>query len=220
MRNVFSLLVLAVATFFCHTRVVAQKGALEAGPVGGLNLATTTEDVQGGSSSARSTYHLGAVVRYWIAQQVALQAYLLYNNKGVVQEFTDPSNVFSWKFQEKLAYLSVPLAALYRLQLSQAMALGILAGPEFSFLLSAKSRYEETYLGTAIPAVETDEKADLKAFELGLIFGALLEHNFSNLKVFLAYQYGLGLTKIHKDSQFDSKNRVHMFTLGLVFGLH
>jgi hypothetical protein len=214
MKAKLGCVVILLLVVLVHTSGYAQEGTWELGPVGGLNLATTTEDVGSDTRSALSTFHAGAMARYWVLQQVAVQAFLLYNNKGGIQEASDGS----WKWEERLGYLSIQIPALYRLRLSQAIALGLLAGPEFSFLMSAKYKQEYTFMGTTTTD-EGDLKDELKAFELGLLFGAMLEYSFPNFKTFVQYQYALGLSRIHKDDQFDAKNRVHMFTLGFAFSL-
>jgi hypothetical protein len=217
MRIVTSCALVLMLLLLVGTRSFAQVGKVEVGGLLGPNFATTTEDVEtGATKSLKTSFHAGALVRYWILESLAIQSGLVYANKGGIQEFKDPS--FGWKYDERLTYLSIPIAALYTLPVAQSLELGFLGGPELGFLMSAHAKYDEMFNGTTISS-EDDSKEDLKSFELGLIFGTILQYELPEFKAFVAYQFGLGLTKIHKEEGVNAMNRVHMFSLGVMVAL-
>jgi hypothetical protein len=220
MRIVTTSAIAVLLLLLVGTRGFAQVGKVELGGEAGLSFGTTTEDVGTGTKSLKTSFHAGALVRYWILQSLAIQSGLVYNNKGGIQEWNQSSPGFNYseKFDERLTYLSIPIAALYTLPVAQSLELGFLGGPEFGFLMSAKSKDEFTF-GGMTTTEEDDSKEGLKSFELGLLFGAMLQYGLPEFKAFVAYQFGLGLTRIHKEEQFKSMNRVHMFSLGVMVAL-
>jgi hypothetical protein len=188
----------------------------EIGIMGGLNMATTSEDIAQyqGTHSFLTSYHVGALYRYWLIRQLALQVWLLYNVKGGKQEYASTGGGGTGKFEEQLTYLSLPITAMYTLPLAQRLWLGLFGGPELAYLLSAKFKQEYTY-GGQTTASESEGVDDLNRFEFALIVGALIQYQLESFAVFFAYSYAFGLTTIHKDAQYNSKNRVMRFSLGV-----
>jgi hypothetical protein len=125
----------------------------------------------------------------------------------------------------KLTYLSFPVLAKLAFGQSKVKPY-IIAGPEIGFLLSAKDKAKATAEGEALgekvgpitTELEEDIKESLETFEFALDFGAGLIIPLGSIDAFVDAQYSLGLTKLDKEGDSNTKNKVIMITAGLLFG--
>lgn len=218
---------------------------------GGLNLANINHDFSGTESfdfegstfletvsqSDRVCFNLGAFLEYWFSPKFALQINAIYNQKGFIFDgnvkgtIIDQGNSIDITIDidetVKLSYLSFPVLAKAPFG-EWNFKPYILAGPEFSFLLSAtdyakvKSQAESNgeILGPFTEEYDDDIKEMLDAFEFAIDFGGGFSYNFTNLEVFADFIYSLGITTISTErfmNEEELKNRVIMINLGIIY---
>jgi hypothetical protein len=126
---------------------------------------------------------------------ISLQAEALYSPRGVsVEDVGDVS----------LKYVSVPIF-LKKKFFPMLIHPYIYAGPEFSFLLSAKSG-------------DVDIKDNIQSQDLAAVAGVGLEFSFIGKSAYIEARHTYGLKNINKgENTVDSKNRVYQVFIGLFF---
>ncbi len=183
------LVIVALATVFMATKVNAQE--FNFGAKGGLNLATLNgKDAD--DLKMKIGFNLGLVGEYAFNEKIAIQPELLFSAQGAKAEEGDDD------FKLKLNYLSLPVMFKYYV----AEGLSLQAGPQISYLLSAKANDED---------VKDDaQKID---FALGLGAGYKLDNN-----LFFDARYTYGLSKIGKgDDAGKVYNGVFQISIGYMF---
>ena len=251
MKRMYTVLMLLTITFLSLSSTILSQTKL--GIRGGLNLANVSEDLGGTetidiegteltlelSQSNRTTFNAGGFVEYWFSPMIAIQVNVLYNQKGIgingdldetIIEQGIPVNVtVDAEETVKLSYLSLPILVKVAFGESNIKPY-LVAGPEFSFLMSAKDEAKATAEGEAqgvtvgpyTVEVEEDIKEHLESFEFALDFGAGLSFSFGNIGVFADFIYSLGITKINKEEFLEGEdvmNRNIMINLGMIFAL-
>jgi hypothetical protein len=204
----------------------SQIGKLKLGIRGGLNLATSNEELpnvpelEGGNFTHNVIPRLGIGVfaEYPLLQKFYLQLNVLYNQKGdrfkgtYVEDFVGIIDVDSRYMYD---YLTVPVLLKYQFLNSEAKPYLIL-GPEIGYLLKAKQKLDASImvidLDTAL--VDTDIKDNLKSVEFAFSFGAGINFPVGQFKGFIEGRYGLGLTAINKEGDQNIRNSVIYFNLG------
>ena len=137
--------------------------------------------------------HAGIYMNYFFGETIGIQPEILFSQKG--------SKVQDIDLENKLTYIDIPI--LLRFQFLEI--LNIHAGPQFSFLTSAKS----VYSGGSF-----DIKDDLRSLETSLAFGAGVD---LPLRLNVTARYIIGLTNIADDTDFDDielKNSMFQLSLG------
>ena len=206
------LTLVAVLVFCIGTGAFAQDHPLGIGARGGLNLASQSGGTgDGWTSSGLTTFGAGLLVEYWFHPDIAVELDLLYNMKGSKYKFDDGFFVFNES--DKLGYFSIPVMVRYAVLRQDAFHIYVMAGPELSFLTSAKWKDEST-------GVETDFKDELKSTEFSLDFGAGVAVPVSTFKIILDGRYGLGLSQIHKEGTEKVTNNVFYINVGIVFPIN
>lgn len=183
------LVIVALTSLFMATKVNAQE--FKYGAKAGVNLATFNgKDVD--DVKMLTSFNIGLVGEYAFSDKMAIQPELLFSAQGAKFE----GNIDNVKV--KLNYLSLPIMFKYYV----AEGLSIQAGPQISYLLSAKVGDE-------------DVKDDAKKidFALGLGAGYRLDNN-----IFFDARYTYGLSKVSKDAE-DEKfyNGVFQISVGYYF---
>ena len=233
-KSVVLFILIVMVFFFQINSVMAgdkPDKLIRFGVRGGFNSATTTEDFEGATKKSRSTFGAGIFMDYFFMSSLAAQINLLYNNKGVKFEGSDDFGgiTSSYKYEEKLAYLSIPVLLRYGFPTGGSVMPYVMAGPELGILMSAKAKSESSYSGilTLQEGVQQDEtssdeqdiKDQLKSTELALNFGAGVEVPLSSIVLLLDVRYGLGLTKYHKKPETgeepNAKNNVLYVNVGV-----
>ena len=155
----------------------------------GLNLANVSIDPEpeGMSFDAATKFGVGGIMLYPLSEVLDLQVEAMYLLKGTKAEFDIFGTVF--ELELNLAYLSVPVMVRYNLG-SEDTSPYIVVGPEFGFLLSAKSKFD---------GEEEDIKDDFKSLDLGLNIGAGVSMNMGATPMFGEVRYSLGLSDISDD---------------------
>jgi len=168
------------------------------GVKGGVNFATVTgSDID--TPDSRTSFHVGVVAEFPLADIFSIQAEALYSGQGFDFDFAGPDGD---KAEFQLDYINVPvLAKVYVVK-----GLSIEAGPQFSFLVN-----EEVDLNPN--SNDGDFNLDeAETFEFGIAAGLTFQ---TDMGLFATGRYNVGLTEIYKD--VDAKNSVFQLGIGYKF---
>ncbi len=184
-------LLLAAAIMISSVAANAQNevGQISIAPTVGLNMTNITKEDH---TKMKFGIAAGAVAEYGVSEKFGVSLGLLYSQQGCKFKVEDE------KWNLKLDYLNIPILAQYYV----VDGLAIKAGIQPGFLLSAKNDGEKI-------------KEYCNKFDFAIPVG--LSYEISNLVI--DARYNIGLTKIYKKSEADSKanNSVFQFTLGYKF---
>ena len=164
---------------------VYGQAQIAIGLKGGLNFASMTGSTSLSSAySNRTGYHYGAYVLFKFTK-IGLQPEILFSKQG--QKFT----VNSQNYKSNFDYISIPVM----LKLYLAGGLNLQAGPQFSFLASAKG----DVINTSTNGVSTGQ--DLKNFanstDVSIALGAGWDLPFG---LNIAARYNIGISDINKQT--------------------
>jgi hypothetical protein len=228
-KKFLQMTILFFTILILHQITFGQFQNLQFGIKGGLNLATTNQDVSEfekmlvGTDFEKNiypTFSVGAIVEYSLSQKFSILLNALYNVKGTkfrgvqVEDFI---GLIDYNFTGKQEYLSFPLLAKYSFG-SAAAKPYLFLGPEISYLLSAK-----TFINAvAMAGVEFDTTItntdELKSLDVGVNMGLGIEFPVSSFNLFFETSYGLGLTNANNlEGAEDFKNRVIYLNAGIKF---
>lgn len=209
---------LLFTALFAIAFVSVQAQDFNFGVKAGVNLASIggdeTDDLDG-----RTSLHLGLTGTYMVSEQFALQGELLYSSLGAKIEENEDG--FSGEAITKLNYLSVPLMGRFFV----AEGFSLEAGPQISFLLSAKEEFEFTDSFDDEVVSESGEE-DIDEFINGLDLGFALGTTYElDMGVFFSARYVLGLSNIYDfedddfddDEDFKNQNNVLQVSVGYKF---
>lgn len=145
-------------------------------------------------SKSKFGFYGGAFVNIPLADTFSLQPEVLYNGKGVKSDGGADVSI-------NLDYISVPVMFQYK----ATPQFYLEAGPELSFLVSAKAKAE-------------GESEDMKEFINGFDFGVGVGAGYDFTPNFGAnIRYVAGVTDIVKDNEGDNTSRNGLFQLGLTY---
>ena len=164
---------------------VYGQAQIAIGLKGGLNFASMTGSTSLSSAySNRTGYHYGAYVLFKFTK-IGLQPEILFSKQG--QKFT----VNSQNYESNFDYISIPVM----LKLYLAGGLNLQAGPQFSFLASAKG----DVINTSTNGVSTGQ--DLKNFanstDVSIALGAGWDLPFG---LNIAARYNIGISDVNKQT--------------------
>jgi hypothetical protein len=179
------ILVAAIAMF---STVSAQtRFGLKAGA--NVSSLSNQED-----SKAKFGFYAGAFANIPIAESFSIQPEAIYNGKGVA---------FDGEGDERLSldYISVPVMFQYK----ATPQFYLEAGPEFSFLVSAKAKFDND-------SEDVDDFVNSFDFGIGLGAGYNFTPNFgANIR------YVAGVTDVVKDNEGDDSYTNGVFQFGLTY---
>lgn len=181
--------------FFVTSTVFAQSN-INIGLKAGVNIANQKGTGLDYSVDNKSIvgFLLGGYLNYFLSEPVAVQVEIIYSQKG--SDWTEVD--FSGK--DKLGYIDIPLLIRYQI----IKYLNLHAGPQFGFLMSAKSKYDDGY--------EEDAKKYFKSADVGLVLGA--EANLP-IKINITIRYIAGLSNIATEEFGNTwKNNVFQISVG------
>ncbi len=172
--------------------------AISFGVKGGVNFATISgNDID--TPESRTSFHVGVVGEFPLADILSLQVEALYSGQGFEYEFEGSDGD---KAEMQLDYINVPvLAKVYIIK-----GLSIEAGPQFSFLVN-----EEADLNPNSNDGDFNLD-DAETFEFGVAAGLTFQ---TEMGLFATGRYNVGLTEIYKD--VDAKNSVFQLGIGYKF---
>jgi hypothetical protein len=182
--------------FFVNAQKDKREEGIKIGIKGGLNVSNVGgDDIE--NNAIRTSIHAGFVTEFIISDHFSVQPELLYSGQGFSKQEPDD---FS---REKLDYLLLPVLAKYYV----AKNLSIETGPQVGYLLSAKSRTNDSN-----ESIDELSKVD---FSLDLGLGYELKNG-----VFFQGRYNLGITNVNDGPDSSANkytNSVFQFSVGILF---
>jgi len=173
------------------------------GVKGGVNFATVNGDGFD-SPDSRTSFHVGALAEFPLADIFSIQVEALYSGQGF--EYETPAIPFvteGGKVEYQLDYINVPVLA--KVYLFKGFSLE--AGPQFSFLVNEE-------LDSAPEDNDGDTNTDsAKDFEFGFAGGVTFQ---TDMGLFATARYNQGVTEIFEDRD-DADNKVtnSVFQIGI-----
>lgn len=185
-------------TFVSTAFVTAQSTAF--GVKAGLNLSNLTGGDPGATYDSRSGFHAGIFMREKFSK-VAIQPEILLSTQS-----TDVSSTAFGDYQDKFAYLNVPIMLKFYI----IDGLNIHAGPQFGFLLDG----DRTYSGP-LGSGSDDIKDYYKSSDISLSLGAGWDIPFG---LSADFRYNIGVQDINEASSGEKvQSRVFQLSLGWNF---
>ncbi|MBB4805484.1 hypothetical protein HNP38_000756 [Chryseobacterium defluvii] len=161
------------------------------GVKGGLNVSTISD----GESEAKAGFYGGAFVNVPVAKDFSVQPEVLYNGVGAKADGIDNLKV-------NLSYISVPVMFQY----NATPALYLEAGPQFSFLIDSKFKYQ---------SVSVDGNDYIKGFDFGIGLGA---GYYFTPNIGVTARYVAGITDIGKEVQgIQPEGKNNVFQVGVAY---
>ena len=170
------------------------------GVKGGVNFATITSgNDEFNSPDARTSFHVGAVGEFPIAEIFSVQVEALYSGQGF--EISD-SEVSDDKVEYQLDYLNIPILA--KVYLFEGFSLE--AGPQFSFKVNEE-----------IDSDPNNDDGDTNVeiaedYDIGVSAGVTF---LTDMGLFASGRYNLGFQDVVEDSNLQ--NSVFQISLGYKF---
>ncbi|HLF53511.1 porin family protein [Flavobacterium sp.] len=205
--------ILSVAALFAFGFVSAQD--VKFGIKGGVNFATLTGDVE--DTSMKVGFNVGGLVEIKVSEKFSVQPELLFSTQGAKEEYSETSGADSYKVENNLnlGYLNIPIMAKYYV----VDKFSLEAGPQFGFLMSAKSDYTETQTVGGVTSTfseEVDVKDDMNSVDFGINFGAGYDFT-ENISAGVRYNLGLSDITDEQEDNFEMKNSVIALSIGYKF---
>ena len=177
---------------------------------GGMNVSSISDDGYDDTKS-KVGYYGGVFVNVPLAESLSLQPELIYNNLGseVKNSATILGTTYNYNRKLNLNYLTVPVMFQYK----ATPQFYLEAGPEFGFLVSAKST---TTTNNSSSTTEL-KKDDFNNFNLGMGLGLGFDIT-KNFGINARYVAGFSdVTKPASDPSTNAKNKNNTFQVGLNF---
>jgi len=180
----------------------AQDNSLKFGVKDGINLANFSWQ-NGAETDSDIKFGAGGIMLYPLSGHFNIQVELMYLQKGAkVNDIDNKNNHSNYNF----AYISLPTLGRYNLG-SGNLTPYIVAGPEFSFLLSAELEFPDGFLDPWVFAKydvkdgrTVDINSEVKSLEIAFDVGAGILTNTGFTPVFWEFRYSLGLSNWLKDA--------------------
>lgn len=140
-----TLLVIIVSTLLFVSAGIAQdKGSsLHFGPKVGLNLSNVYDsEEENFDADAKVGFAAGIFVAIPLGRLLGIQPELLYSQKGFKASGSMLGNDYT--FTRTLNYLDIPLLVVVK----PSEMFSIVAGPQYSYLMSTKDVFENSFLNT------------------------------------------------------------------------
>lgn len=165
----------------------AASAQLKYGAKAGLNLANIAGDMP--NTKMKIGFHLGGFAKIPVAESFTVQPELLLSTQGTKTEFSYEGIESDSKLN--LTYINIPVMAQY----NHESGFFAETGPQFGFLVSAKSKTDEG---------KVDAKDGLKTFDMGWGIGAgyLTKSNFG-----FNARFNFGLSNIAKTEEGDGDGK-------------
>lgn len=194
MKKVFLSVVILCSFVLCAS---AQNTRL--GVKGGLNASSLNTTGNGGTftSDSKIGFYAGAAAQIGIAQNLAFEPELMYSLLGARYRYL---NVL---IRRDLGYIAVPLLVAYVKE-----GLSLVAGPQVSFLISARDR---------APNISNNVTSAFNTTELSGVVGV----GYTTLNGFgFDARYQLGLSDIQKGNTTGFKLKNNNFQFGIHYLIH
>jgi len=178
------------------------------GVKGGVNFATLNGDGID-SPDSRTSFHVGALVEFPIAEIFSIQVEALYSGQGAEYDYSYPvlnpltGNIDMYKQNTELQldYINVPVLAKFYL----FEGFSLEAGPQFSFLVNDEWDTNPTGNDGDNPS---PIRQTANTFEFGIVGGATFQ---TNMGLFATARYNQGVSDIADDLKVNNS----VFQLGV-----
>jgi len=198
MRKTFLLCCLVLAPL-----LVAQAQYARFGAKGGGGFASPHgSDGSSDYTNYLGVFHIGGIVSYEFVSRIALQAELLYAQKGFTYENYNFSASNEITGDLRLHYLELPL--LFKLQKGGLFAE---AGPHAGYLLSANDDFKLSNPDAGTPSFYTSDRLNRLDYGYTVGVGIMLDNGF-----FMSFRNTGGFRSFTKD--LDQKNLDFRLSIG------
>ncbi|MBL3547632.1 porin family protein [Chryseobacterium sp. KMC2] len=192
MKKILLGLALVAGTFtFAQKTSTTSNSPIRFGLKAGLNISS----ISGDDTKSKAGFYGGVFANIPVAQDFSVQPEVLYSGMGAKADGNSDMKI-------NLDYISVPVMFQY----NALPNLYLEAGPQFSFLINSKFKYQSN---------SVDVKDSFKTFDFGLGLGA---GYYFTPNIGINVRYVAGLSDIIKDKPSgsdSSKNGV--FQVGLAY---
>lgn len=204
-----SLKIFATAIVFASTLTASAQNEADNktdmspsfGIKGGVNFATVTGD-DFDSPDMRTSFHVGALAEFPMADIFSLQLEGIYSSKGFKSNIDGGIVGGDGDIEYQLDYIDVPVLA--KIYVTKGLSFEV--GPQFSFLVNEEIDSDPT----GDPGdFETNEAKD---FDFGVAGGLTFQ---TDMGLFASGRYTYGMTEIIEDS--DAHNSVFQVSVGYKF---
>lgn len=204
------LLIVALGLFVTGLTAKAQstESSIRLGVKAGANFSNIIKD--DGNNDFKTNYltgfNAGVTLDIKLLENLAFTPELLYSTKGYKSESTFGS------FTQTTHFIDLPILASIKL----AEGFSVVAGPQVSFLLSTKNKFENGFASTEQEIVE-DESDRFKNSILAGVIGARFDVND---KIGIFGRYALDFQKTNENGDRvtpEFKNQVFQVGLGIKF---
>lgn len=203
MRLSTTLALLTAAALFPVTGVTAQGNFSVVGGLVSSKVAFSEGDAEGLAS--RTGFAAGLGIGPATRNGLSFNPEALYITKGIKEDGGDG--------EVKISYIEVPVLFRYGFGQGAAAKPFVTAGPSFAYQLSCKQKAE----GDSQDCDSGEDGADIKSFDVGLMFGAGIQLN----RLTVSGRYDLGLSNIEDNGGGDEtgkvRNRAWLFLVGISF---
>jgi len=179
------------------------------GLIGGLNIATIIKsDDPNFSTTPLYGFNAGGLLQLPLGNVIALQPEVLFSQKGYRAKGSD--GLTGYDYRRSLSCVDIPLL----LKINLAKEFGIVAGPQYSYLLSTKTTFNSgsaTYMQTV-----KNDNDNIRKNTFGGVVGIdlNLDHNF-----FLYGRYTIDFKNNNGDGTSSTptyKNQVFQMGIGIL----
>ena len=204
------ILILALGLFVTGLTANAQStnSLIRFGVKGGANFSNIIKD--DGNNNFNTDYlvgfNAGVTLDIKLLENLAFTPELLYSTKGY------KTDVLGGTFTQTTHFIDVPILASIKL----AEGFNVVAGPQVSFLMSTKNKFESG-IGTAEQEIIEDESDRFKKSILAGVIGARFDVSD---KVGIFGRYALDFQKTNENGDRvtpEFKNQVFQVGLGIKF---
>lgn len=159
----------------CHLAYSNSFAQIKYGIKAGLNYVNNVQGIgEENINKYKISYHFGGYSIFEISDKIGIQSEILYSNKGYKFDATDLSR----EGNLNLNYINLPILAGY----SISNSFKVNFGPEFGYLLSAKSKFDSS-------TVDVGDIWD-NNIDLGIATGIALDLT-SKFMIEMRYSHGL-----------------------------
>lgn len=181
----------------------------------GMNVSSLSEDASLSDQKSKIGFNAGVFMNAPLGSNFSIQPEVLYNNLGskvYLSQTQVGGTTYRNEYARNMDYISVPVMFQY----NATPEFYLEAGPQFSFLVSAKDKFKSTENGsTTGSTVHELNKDSFNGFDFGLGVGA---GYYFTPNIGLTARYMAGLSDIAKDRPSGSDSvRNNVFQVGLAY---
>ncbi|MDR0833950.1 MAG: PorT family protein [Candidatus Symbiothrix sp.] len=191
------------------TAVTANAQGVKFGVTAGLNLSNWTGDIE--DAKYKAGFQVGVVADWALTESFSIAPELNFSQKGYKAKF---EGIGAYDISATVNYLTLPINALYKFNVSDDSKFLVFAGPYLGYGLSGSVKATVPGEGSESEDIKFGSKeGELKAFDFGLNAGI----GFQYTKFFIKAQYNLGLANLSNVDGNSIKNSNIGVTLGYLF---